>query len=258
WGNSNFQFVSSDSVGNSGGILCVWEQSIFKKDGATVSDNFIALNGTWLPSNTKILFVVIYAPHITVLKRMLWEYILALVNRWNEETIVLGDFNEVRTEKERLDHRPIFLNEIHTDFGPIPFRFYHSWLEREGFDSVVRQAWHSFNHNDPNRIIRFKKKLQGLKQIIRVWIRVSNKSQDCAKKSLIDSLVTIDQELDMGINSDDILLRRLELSRKLLDLKQLDTKDVAQKAKVQWAIEGDENSKFFHGIINKRRAQLAF
>nr|GEX43036.1 RNA-directed DNA polymerase, eukaryota [Tanacetum cinerariifolium] len=32
---------------------------------------------------------------------------------------------------------------------------------------------------------------------------------------------------------------------------------MAQKAKVRWAIEGDENSKFFHGIINKKRSQLA-
>ncbi|GKC90473.1 hypothetical protein Tco_1151122 [Tanacetum coccineum] len=30
-----------------------------------------------------------------------------------------------------------------------------------------------------------------------------------------------------------------------------------QKAKIQWAIEGDENSKFFHGIINRKRANLA-
>ncbi|GKE08162.1 hypothetical protein Tco_1411713, partial [Tanacetum coccineum] len=29
------------------------------------------------------------------------------------------------------------------------------------------------------------------------------------------------------------------------------------KSKVKWAIEGDENSKFFHGIINKKRSQLA-
>nr|GFA17100.1 RNA-directed DNA polymerase, eukaryota, reverse transcriptase zinc-binding domain protein [Tanacetum cinerariifolium] len=29
------------------------------------------------------------------------------------------------------------------------------------------------------------------------------------------------------------------------------------KSKVKWAVEGDENSKFFHGIINKRRAQQA-
>ncbi|GJR53061.1 RNA-directed DNA polymerase, eukaryota [Tanacetum coccineum] len=33
--------------------------------------------------------------------------------------------------------------------------------------------------------------------------------------------------------------------------------DLAQKAKIQWAIEGDENSKYFHGIINKKRSQLA-
>ncbi|GJX30287.1 RNA-directed DNA polymerase, eukaryota [Tanacetum coccineum] len=47
WGNSNFDFVASDSLGNSGGILCIWEASIFKKDGATISDNFIAIYGTW-------------------------------------------------------------------------------------------------------------------------------------------------------------------------------------------------------------------
>ncbi|GJQ99376.1 RNA-directed DNA polymerase, eukaryota [Tanacetum coccineum] len=81
-------------------------------------------------------------------------------------------------------------------------------------------------------------------------------SQARVKKSLVDGLVAIDKDLDMGINSDDMLLRRLELTRKLHELKQSDRKDVAQKAKVQWAIEGDENSKYFHGIINKRRAQL--
>lgn len=30
-----------------------------------------------------------------------------------------------------------------------------------------------------------------------------------------------------------------------------------QKAKVKWGIEADENTKFFHGVINKKRSQLA-
>ncbi|GJT51845.1 RNA-directed DNA polymerase, eukaryota [Tanacetum coccineum] len=30
-----------------------------------------------------------------------------------------------------------------------------------------------------------------------------------------------------------------------------------QKAKIRWAIEGDENSKYFHAIINKKRANLS-
>ncbi|GJY74711.1 RNA-directed DNA polymerase, eukaryota [Tanacetum coccineum] len=33
--------------------------------------------------------------------------------------------------------------------------------------------------------------------------------------------------------------------------------DSIQKSKVTWTIEGDENSKFFHGIINKKRSHLA-
>ena len=102
WGNSNFQYVTSDSLGNSGGILCVWEQSVFQKTGASVSDNFIAVYGTWLATSTKILIIVIYAPQSYTLKRTLWEYISSLINRWDGETIVMGDFNAVRTEDERF------------------------------------------------------------------------------------------------------------------------------------------------------------
>nr|GFC29008.1 RNA-directed DNA polymerase, eukaryota, reverse transcriptase zinc-binding domain protein [Tanacetum cinerariifolium] len=37
----------------------------------------------------------------------------------------------------------------------------------------------------------------------------------------------------------------------------MEAKDSFKKSKIKWAIEGDENSKFFHGIINKKRSQLA-
>ncbi|GKB53635.1 RNA-directed DNA polymerase, eukaryota, partial [Tanacetum coccineum] len=81
WGNSNFDFVASDSLGNSGGILCIWEASIFKKDGATISDNFIAIYGTWLPRNVKILLVAVYAPQQPGSKRALWDFLSNLVRR---------------------------------------------------------------------------------------------------------------------------------------------------------------------------------
>nr|GFB03841.1 RNA-directed DNA polymerase, eukaryota [Tanacetum cinerariifolium] len=60
----------------------------------------------------------------------------------------------------------------------------------------------------------------------------------------------------MGVN-DEILLSRMDLLKQMQDIKSFDARDCMQKAKIQWAIEGDENSKFFHGIINRKRANLA-
>ena len=41
------------------------------------------------------------------------------------------------------------------------------------------------------------------------------------------------------------------------ELEKLQSMEAAQKAKIKWAIEGDENSKYYHGILNKKRSQLS-
>ncbi|GKF17281.1 hypothetical protein Tco_0062199 [Tanacetum coccineum] len=70
-------------------------------------------------------------------------------------------------------------------------------------------------------------------------------------------LSTIDQQLDQGIVNDDILLSRMNLMKQLHDIKSADSCDVLQKAKIKWVVEGDENTKFFYGIVNRKRANLA-
>ncbi|GKE53694.1 RNA-directed DNA polymerase, eukaryota, partial [Tanacetum coccineum] len=327
WGNSNYDYVCSDSLGNSGGILCIWEETVFKKDYVTISDSFVAIYGTWIPNKAKILIVAIYAPQQPMYRRVLWDYMSILLSRWNGEVILMGDFNEVRTNDERRgswfnsynaslfdqfisssglvdvkmegyaftwshpsankmskldrflvsdgvislfpsitavcldrhlsDHRPILLCEVKLDYGPIPFRLYHSWFGYVGFDDMVEQTWRSFSHSDRNGMIRFKKKLQELKKIIRYWIKDKNSQLSCSKQSILKELRVIDKELDQGGISDSSLLRRHELKCQLNDIKAMEATDSLQKSKVRWAIEGDENSKYFHGIINKKRSHLA-
>ncbi|GJS54502.1 hypothetical protein Tco_0627864 [Tanacetum coccineum] len=155
------------------------------------------------------------------------------------------------------DHRPILLREVRLDFGPTPFRFYHSWLDMVGFDDMINSSWKSFSHTDENRLICFKKKLQELKVIIRSWTSEKKRASSCLKSDLTSELGKIDKDLESGIINDDQILCRLELKRKLLNITEMEAKDNLQKSKLKWAVEGDENSKFFHGIINKRRSQLA-
>nr|GEY84670.1 RNA-directed DNA polymerase, eukaryota [Tanacetum cinerariifolium] len=48
WGNSNFKHLFSDAFGNYGGILCTWDPNVFHKEHHIISDNFVALHGTWI------------------------------------------------------------------------------------------------------------------------------------------------------------------------------------------------------------------
>nr|GEU80083.1 RNA-directed DNA polymerase, eukaryota [Tanacetum cinerariifolium] len=216
WGNSNYQFVASGSVGNSGGILCVWEESIFKKDNVSVSGNFIALYRTWLLSDTKILRVscirdfnhFISSSGLLEVKMEGYSFTwlhpsatkMSKLDRFLVSEGIILTFpaiTAVYLDHHLSDHRPIILNEIHTDFGPNPFWIFHSWRKRDGFDAMVEQADTNLSHVG-------------------------------TKNAILKDLGDIDKNLDNGVPADEMLAK-----------------------------QGVENSKFFHGIINKRRSQLA-
>ncbi|GJR44324.1 RNA-directed DNA polymerase, eukaryota [Tanacetum coccineum] len=101
WGNSSFNYALSSSLGNSGGLLCVWEPTLFVKYNVNRSDNFLAVMGTWVPSSSKLLIISVYAPQNLIKNRVLWDYILHLIDQWDGDYVIMGDFNEVRTKQER-------------------------------------------------------------------------------------------------------------------------------------------------------------
>ncbi|GKA06654.1 RNA-directed DNA polymerase, eukaryota [Tanacetum coccineum] len=326
WGNYSFQHVIGPSVGFSGGIACIWDPNRFILDHVSKSDYFVALMGTWTSTSTKLLIISIYAPQELSEKRDLWEYLCILITRWDGETIIMGDFNEVRSEKERFgsnfnqhganafnhfiasnslidppmdgyaftwshksaskmskldrflfseglletfphlsamcldkhlsDHRPILLRETSLDYGPSPFRFFHSWFSIEGFDSFVENAWKSLRVEEGNGLIRLKKKLQLLKLTIKEWTKSKRMKSHDEKSKILKNLIDLDKLIDQGKSSKEVLSNRTILLNDLQEINNQCASELAQKSKVRWSIEGDE-SKYFHGVINKRRSQLA-
>ncbi|GKG10943.1 hypothetical protein Tco_0342343, partial [Tanacetum coccineum] len=59
---------------------------------------------------------------------------------------------------------------------------------------------------------------------------------------------------NIGLDGRDIV-DRLSALKKIEDMEHVTNLDLMQKAKIKWAIEGDENSKFFHGMINSKFAK---
>ncbi|GKA13789.1 RNA-directed DNA polymerase, eukaryota, reverse transcriptase zinc-binding domain protein [Tanacetum coccineum] len=286
WGNLAFEYAKSDSVGNSGGILCVWDPNSFSKQNVTVSDYFVME-----------------------------------ISKWNDDVVIMGDFNEVRYKSDRFgstfnahgaslfnsfisssglmevslggsaytwchksaskmskldrflvseslmnncpnisaitlerylsDHRPILLRELNVDYGPTPFRFFHHWIEMEGFCKVVEDGWKESPCDSLNAMRNLLGKLKHLKKAIRVW----NKSKSlCDSKALfISALKDVDSRIDNGHATEEDAKSRVDLISKICDIDKLKSIEMAQKIKVKWAVEGDENSSFFHGILNKKR-----
>ncbi|GJU97813.1 RNA-directed DNA polymerase, eukaryota [Tanacetum coccineum] len=185
WGNYSFDHAVSSSVGNSG--------------------------GTWVPSSTKLLVILVYAPQELSEKRELWSYLSILIDRWEGETVILGDFNEVRVEHERFD---------------------------------------------TNGISRMQKKLKFLKAQIKTWIKKNKKRTYEAKQTIQSRLTQVDKFIDQGGGNEENLNQRDLLIKDLTDIHSIEASELSQKAKVRWLIKGDENSKYFHGIINSKRSQL--
>lgn len=43
----------------------------------------------------------------------------------------------------------------------------------------------------------------------------------------------------------------MNILKNIIDLDHAMNMELAQKVKVKWGVEGDENSGFFHGVIKK-------
>nr|GEW11707.1 RNA-directed DNA polymerase, eukaryota [Tanacetum cinerariifolium] len=92
---------------------------------------------------------------------------------------------------------------------------------------------------------------------LKEWSSIKRRNKDHDRKVIQDSFIEIDLRLDKGNGLLDDLTKRANLFRDLKDIDHKDSIDLAQKAKIKWAVEGDENSKFFHCIVNKKRRHLA-
>lgn len=191
-------------------------------------------------------------------------------NRWASKMsrldrfLVTGAFLEVFNritglvlEKDIPDHRPIVLKHKHFDYGPSPFRFFNSWLEVDGFYDLVVHTWKNDGIEHYNGLVKFKNKLKNLKEVIRSWIvkfrfkanEIKVQHQECVQE--VDSLI------DHGCALKEDVARRIESVKFLKNFDMLEAKDLAQKTKLKWATEGDENTKYFYEILKKKRRNMA-
>ncbi|GKB20026.1 cytochrome P450 [Tanacetum coccineum] len=65
-------------------------------------ENNVHFLGTWQSLSVPCLMVVVYAPQSQAKKNKLWHDLASLINSHDNLSVVMGDFNEVRSPSERI------------------------------------------------------------------------------------------------------------------------------------------------------------
>nr|GEY10815.1 nucleotide-binding alpha-beta plait domain-containing protein [Tanacetum cinerariifolium] len=117
--------------------------------------------------------------------------------------------------------------------------------EMEGFSKMVEDGWRDSPCDRSNTLRNLTGKLKHLKNNICVWNKTKGNSNRDAKAQLKLELEVVDLCIDNGNWTVEDIKRKWEIVNKLQDIDKLQALETAQKAKVKWAVEGDENSSFF-------------
>ncbi|GJV58469.1 RNA-directed DNA polymerase, eukaryota, reverse transcriptase zinc-binding domain protein, partial [Tanacetum coccineum] len=152
------------------------------------------------------------------------------------------------------DHSPILLHCKKTDFGPIPFKKFHSWFDIKDFDVFVKEAWNSLSVTNVDSTMAHHVKVKELKAQFKLWFSRTKISKVSRKKSILVSLKSLNDKIDAGQATDEDKRLRVNIWHELDNRVKLESMDLFQKARVRWDVEGAENIKFFHGIINSKRS----
>ncbi|GJS68656.1 putative RNA-directed DNA polymerase, eukaryota, reverse transcriptase zinc-binding domain protein [Tanacetum coccineum] len=167
---------------------------------------------------------------------------------------IFGDFNVVRYASERIGSS--FNSRSSNDFNQ---------FLNEGSLYDLPLGGHAFTRisSDGEKLSRLDRFLitDNLATILpNIYATAMDRMiSDHRAITLQHSLIDFDAETILEAGGGDQVLRknRQDSLTKLRQLENDDRLDAMQKAKVKWGVEADENSKFFHGIVNRKRRQLA-
>ncbi|XP_028084379.1 uncharacterized protein LOC114285538 [Camellia sinensis] len=151
-----------------------------------------------------------------------------------------------------LDHCPLLMIEDARDWGPKPFRFLNAWTLHPNFAQLFVSSWSDSSFVGWSGYILFQK-LKHLKLVLKSWnIQVFDNMASKIKSSE-EELHALDITAEERALLASEKARRREVKGELWKLYRMVEWIWHQKFRLNWAINGDKNSRFFHVVASSRQ-----
>ena len=151
-----------------------------------------------------------------------------------------------------LDHIPICLDTLPPGWSPFPFKFYKSWLCKEGFEDFVNNLLPSFA-GGADAIPTLASKLKMSELAIKEWLSSRRFDHQARLIEIEDLIQGLDLPAEAGPLSQADLNRKYQLRSEHFNILRELELYWRQRSRIQWLKEGDLNTAFFHKMANLRR-----
>ncbi|KAK4258548.1 hypothetical protein QN277_004989 [Acacia crassicarpa] len=148
----------------------------------------------------------------------------------------------------KSDHRPLLLcldKSMHTSPPNRPFRFIAAWVLHDQFDEFVRQSWF------PN--MEWTQNTCQFANACSKWNKEVFRHTEGRKKFLMRRLDGINKVVSRFGLTPKYESLQLEIWKELEDVLLQESLIWAQKARAEWTVFGDRNTRYFHARANRRR-----
>ena len=128
------------------------------------------------------------------------------------------------------------------------------WLVHKGFDKAFGKWWKECMVQGWEGY-KFLSRLKCIKFLLKRWIVESFGDLRMKEVDLNRRLAKLDKLEGTSRWNGNFMEERKRIKRDLSELLLVKERSVRLKARVQWAKDGDANSRFFHGLLNAKKSR---
>lgn len=150
------------------------------------------------------------------------------------------------------DHYPLLLMENERDWGPRPFRFINAWTMHLDFPPFLKKVWNETNVEGWAGF-KLQVKLKSLKLALKQWnLEVFGNVNTKLKQAEVE-LHALDLEAEIRELDEDEKTRRAAVRGEIWKLSRMVDRIWLQKSRLNWFLNGDKNTRFFHIMASCRQ-----